>query len=248
MEFSWTTFVLEIINFLVLVWILTHFLYKPVKNIIEARKESIQKTFDDANKSKNEALELQKKYENRLSDWENEKQIKHTQLQQELLEEKKRQMLALEALLNTEKQKFQVREKQHLATIFRKKQKEADLLALKFIAQILKQFADSELENKICKLFLNELSSVLKDKIETLLREFNDKDLIIKIKSAFILKEEQIKDLRLALQNLFNDKKTDFDFSIDESLLAGLHVTIGSVVLHANLRDELQYFSAVTEC
>ena len=30
MELDWTTFVLEIVNFLVLVWILQRYLYRPV--------------------------------------------------------------------------------------------------------------------------------------------------------------------------------------------------------------------------
>ena len=37
MQIDWTTLVLEIINFLVLVWILKRFLYKPVMEAIAAR-------------------------------------------------------------------------------------------------------------------------------------------------------------------------------------------------------------------
>lgn len=32
MELSWSTMVLEIINFLVLIWTLNHFLYMPIQN------------------------------------------------------------------------------------------------------------------------------------------------------------------------------------------------------------------------
>ena len=38
MELDWTTFILEIINFLVLVWILHRFLYQPVMNVIAQRR------------------------------------------------------------------------------------------------------------------------------------------------------------------------------------------------------------------
>ena len=38
MELSWPTFFLEIVNFLVLVWILKRFLYKPILQAIEQRK------------------------------------------------------------------------------------------------------------------------------------------------------------------------------------------------------------------
>ena len=42
MEFNWTTFSFEIINFLILVWILQRFLYKPVTNAIARRKAAIE--------------------------------------------------------------------------------------------------------------------------------------------------------------------------------------------------------------
>jgi len=48
MEFSWTTFFLEIINFLVLVWILQRFLYKPVMKVIAQRKAHIESRLEEA--------------------------------------------------------------------------------------------------------------------------------------------------------------------------------------------------------
>ena len=42
MEFSWTTFTFEVINFLALVWILQHFLYQPVTAAIARRKSAIE--------------------------------------------------------------------------------------------------------------------------------------------------------------------------------------------------------------
>ena len=48
MELSWSTFILEVINFIVLVFILKHFFYKPVLNAIARRRESIDKTMEDA--------------------------------------------------------------------------------------------------------------------------------------------------------------------------------------------------------
>ena len=35
------------------------------------------------------------------------------------------------------------------------------------------------------------------------------------------------------------------EFAVDRNLLAGLEIMVGSYVLRANLRDELEYFSAM---
>ena len=48
MQFNWSTFVLEIINFVVLVWILKHFLYRPVLSLLEKRREKIEQSLSAA--------------------------------------------------------------------------------------------------------------------------------------------------------------------------------------------------------
>ena len=55
MQFDWVTFLLEFVNFLVLVWLLTRFFYKPVRNVIEARKKSIEHKIAEAEKTRTEA-------------------------------------------------------------------------------------------------------------------------------------------------------------------------------------------------
>jgi F-type H+-transporting ATPase subunit b len=42
MELDWTTFALEIINFLALIWILKRFLYRPVLATLGQRRAGIE--------------------------------------------------------------------------------------------------------------------------------------------------------------------------------------------------------------
>ena len=44
MQLDWSTFILEILNFLILVWILKRFLYKPILTMIAERKAAIEQT------------------------------------------------------------------------------------------------------------------------------------------------------------------------------------------------------------
>ena len=48
MQIDWTTFALEILNFLVLVWILKHFFYQPVLAVLDKRRASVEKETADA--------------------------------------------------------------------------------------------------------------------------------------------------------------------------------------------------------
>jgi F-type H+-transporting ATPase subunit b len=69
-EFSWTTFVLEIINFLVLIWILKRFLFKPVKAVVSQRQADIDKQLLESQRLNDESAALKDEYENRLVNWE----------------------------------------------------------------------------------------------------------------------------------------------------------------------------------
>jgi len=63
MQISWWTFALQVVNFLVLVWLLQRFLYRPVRDILEKRKRLATEAFTEADKAKKEAEAAQRRYE-----------------------------------------------------------------------------------------------------------------------------------------------------------------------------------------
>ena len=65
MEIDSTSFVLEIINFLVLVWLLKHFLYRPVLDIIAKRQQQIADDLARAEQSSKAAADMVAEYEAR---------------------------------------------------------------------------------------------------------------------------------------------------------------------------------------
>src|SRR5665647_3963698 len=67
MQINWFTVIAQIINFLILVWLLKRFLYKPILKAIDEREEKIAAQIKDAEAkdvaAKKEQAELQKKNE-----------------------------------------------------------------------------------------------------------------------------------------------------------------------------------------
>ena len=68
MELNWGTFVLEILNFLVLVWLLKRFFYQPVKAMVVRRQQGIVQQLQEAGERQQQAEALQAQYESRLAD------------------------------------------------------------------------------------------------------------------------------------------------------------------------------------
>lgn len=241
MEINWSTFILEIINFLILVWILKYFLYAPIKKAILQRKTSIQKELDEANKMHKDAQKLQNKYENRLLEWEKEKERNQINLQHEMEEEKTKKLADLANALKNEREKNQALEKRRIDEIVSQKEKESIVQTVKFATKMLAQVSCPELEDKIINLFLDDFNSLPKEKIQIMKNEIGDRE-ICKISTAYQLAEKKKNTIIAAIQKQFGDKFS-FSFELNPKLFSGLYVELGAIIFHANLRDELEYFA-----
>ncbi|WMJ21825.1 F0F1 ATP synthase subunit B [Paludicola sp. MB14-C6] len=64
---DWRTMIITLCNFLILMFILKKFLYKPVKKVLDDRKTEIENIYNKANQTNEEAANLKTEYEEKLS-------------------------------------------------------------------------------------------------------------------------------------------------------------------------------------
>jgi F-type H+-transporting ATPase subunit b len=118
MKFDIWTFLFQIINFVVLLFILKRLLYKPIRDIMEKRRGLIEKTVEDAEKAKRGALELKEKHQEELNKIKESKMQALEKMQNEIEEEKKKLIMEAEneakkviekekAIFDTEKRKLE---------------------------------------------------------------------------------------------------------------------------------------------
>jgi F-type H+-transporting ATPase subunit b len=65
MLIDWFTVGAQVLNFLILVWLLKHFLYKPILNAIDAREKRIASELADADAKKSEAQKERDDFQNK---------------------------------------------------------------------------------------------------------------------------------------------------------------------------------------
>lgn len=242
MELSWSSLILEIINFLVLIWILKHFFYGPIQKTILARKKMVQDKLDNAEKLNSEASELQKKYENRLAEWQEEKDKLKKDFEQTLEQWKSEEIITFEKKFKSEKKTFFSREKQKSAEISEKNAKEAFLLAGTFSAKFLMSFTDEHLEKKIIEKMIEDLNDFSAEK-KQFIADLAEQNQVV-VQSAYPINKQQQQHLLQVIKKLV-PKKLNVDFSENPDLFAGLTIQIGSIILQANLRDELKFFTEI---
>ena len=77
MLFDWFTLVAQLVNFLILAWLLKRFLYKPILNTIDQREKHIAAQISDAESRKTEAL----------------KELENLRVQNEQLEQQRQELM-----------------------------------------------------------------------------------------------------------------------------------------------------------
>ncbi|MCK5120432.1 MAG: F0F1 ATP synthase subunit delta [Methylococcales bacterium] len=242
MEFNLSTFAFEIINFLILVWILQRLFYKPVREMISRRKQHIDQSLAEATLMHQEAEQLKQNYENRLQQWELEKQAAMTEMHQQLETERQQQLLVLLKELEQVRKKNQTAMQRQQLELHRHQQILALQNGARFATLLLQQTAGPELENHLFQLLLSQLKQ-LPEACQHIVQTLENKETLeINISSAFPLTQNQVQQLEQKLTSLV-DKPLQFKYSQNPELIAGLKVDIGAWALHTNLQHELSGFA-----
>lgn len=244
MEFNLTTFILEIINFLILIWILQRLFYKPLLEVIAKRKQTIDQSLSEAKNLQQQAEQQCNLYENRQKLWEQEKQAALNALYQQIEVERRTQMDRLNADLEQEKQKAKVTLSRQQQELQQQVEKQALQNGARFAGILLKQSASPELETRLITLLVDHLTTMPEACRLCLQMLGTKKSVPVKITSAYPLTADIQQQLEQKLGSLINSP-VNFQYHQDAELIAGLRIDIGAWVLNANLQHELIGFAEI---
>ena len=246
MELDWTTLALEALNFLVLVWLLKRFFYRPVLAVIEKRRAETAKTIADAEAARREAETLKAEYTTRLATVDEARASARARLDEEIAAERARRLSALEAEIETERKRRETLEAHQKSEREAALERQALALAARFATHLLDRLAGPELNAKLADLALAEMAAQAPEKLEALRGALREPGGSIKVVSAYPLDEARRQAFTAALARLAGRSLVP-EFSEDAVLKAGVCVMAGSWVLMANLRDELGFFAGSFE-
>jgi len=214
MKIDWFTVGAQVVNFLILVWLLKRFLYKPILDAIDAREERVAKSIADAEAKQANADQEQETFQSKNKEFDEQKEGLLTEAKDKAETERKRLFdearQAVEALRAKQEGELR-REQQSLADeVTRRTQAEVFALA----RQTLAQLAGTTLEERMAEVFtdrLQELEPAAKEDLRKALSESGDPLLV---RSAFELPTAQREALQAALNGAFSaDVKTEFEIA-----------------------------------
>ena len=230
---------LEAINFLILIWILKRFLYKPVLEVISNRKAVIEKSKTDAESLFNDAEKLQQRYQNRLVEWDKELQAARHSLTLEIEAERANKTISFKKDLEKERQKVKASEANRLANERQQIEATAMAHAAKFAASLLKHVACQDVEFRLVELVINQLSNLPSEQVDLVRNSSGQLPDEILVVSAYPLADDQRLQFKQALRDLLS-LNIPVRFEQDVDLLAGARIGVGDWILGINIQDELK--------
>ena len=242
MIIDWYTIIFQIINFMILVFLLRRFLYGPVIRAMDDREEKIVQREKDAAAKKKRAEDEAQRY----------------QLQKAELEDQEEQILEkARAAAEKEKRELLEQARQEVDETRRRWQESFDRERETFISELrrriglqacsvargcLQDLADIHLEKLIWGVFINKLENLPgEDRLE-LKKALTAEGETITLKSAFETKPEQLNELEQALEKLLPDagKKFKLTAATAADLICGLELDAGGYRLAWSMDSYLE--------
>jgi F-type H+-transporting ATPase subunit b len=224
MLIDWFTVGAQVVNFLILVWLLKHFLYGPIIDAIDARENRIAKELADADERKAQAQEEHETYRKKNEAFDKQRATLISEAQDEASTERSRLMdeahQAADAL-SAKRQKALQQDTDNLhQAIGRRAQQEVFAITRKALTDL----AGTCLEERMCDVFihrLQEMDDKTKAEFATGLKSALGLALL---RSAFDLPPAQ----RTAIQNAVNSSfsaETKIEFETAPDLVSGIELT-----------------------
>jgi len=224
MLIDWFTVGAQIVNFLILVWLLMHFLYKPILDAIDAREKKIAAELADADKKKAEAEKERTDFEDKNNAFDEQRSALLAKAADEakseherLMDQAKKDAGSLRASQAEALRGDQIRLASEITILV---EKEVFAIARKALTDL----ATVSLEERVGEVFtrhLRELDPKAKELLGTALKNSSQPALI---RSAFDLPADQ----RAAIQNALNETFSavvPIKFEESQDVICGIELT-----------------------
>jgi F-type H+-transporting ATPase subunit b len=239
MLIDWFTIGAQVLNFLILVWLMKRFLYKPILHAIENREKRIATELANADKKKAETQKESDEFKHKNEEFDQQRAALLSKAtdeaeveRQRLLDEARKAAAALSS-----KQQETLRNDEHNLhqAISRQTQQEVFAIARKALTDL----ATTSLEERLGEVFtrrLREMDGKVKAGLAEALKTASDPAIV---RSAFDLPAEQ----RAAIQNALNETfsaEINVRFETAPDLISGIELTTNGQKVAWSIADYLE--------
>lgn len=224
MLIDWFTVIAQVINFLILVWLMKRFLYRPILNAIDAREKRIAAKIADADTKKAEAQKERDEYQHKNEVFDQQRK-EHMNKVKEAAKTERAQ------LLDTARQEAEdLRTSLQLALkneqlglnneLSRRVREEVFAIARKTLFDL----AGASLEERMTDIFLDRLRELSSAQMAELKSAFITSPSPMLVRTAFKLPTPQCSAIEMTIKEILGKEK-QVEFDIVPDLVSGIEIS-----------------------
>jgi len=238
MQINWFTVIAQVLNFLLLVWLLRRFLYKPILDAINKRESKITSQLNEAEAQKAEAQKEKEEFihKNELFDQQKDERMngmlnESKETKQKLLEEARNEANTLRAKLE-ETYKSMV-ESSH-DEISQRTQKEVFAIARKALVDL----STVSLEQQLTIVFISKLKDLNEEERKRFTKAVKVDNASVLLLSTFELPAQQQRDIATLINETMG-AETQIQFKMSPKLICGIELSTNGYKLAWSISEYL---------
>jgi F-type H+-transporting ATPase subunit b len=224
MKINWFTVIAQVINFLILVWLLKKFLYKPILNAVNEREKKITDQLKDADAQKAAAQKEQDDFKKKNEDFDGQKKALMDKAVADANTEKQKLMDTAKADADTLRNNMEKAAKEKQASdnteIAEKTQQQVFAITRKALTDI----ASISLEEQSASTFIKHLKESSDEEKKQFTDAFKSNSNAILVRSAFELPAKQQGEIHDAV-NIILSADAQLQFKTAPEIISGIELS-----------------------
>ena len=238
MLIDWFTVIAQIINFLVLVWLLKRFLYRPILNAIDEREKRIADELADADSKRAGAEQQREEFQQKNAEFEKHRAVAMDEVIVEAKTEKERLLNAVREETDALRSKLERALKNEQASLQETLNQQVTREVFAIARQALTDLADSQLEVSMANVFVKRLGKLSDEEKSSLHLAFIDSDKPLIVHTAFDLPAEQNTFIKTALHDVVG-RSVEVQFATDLDVISGIEINANGQKIAWSIADYL---------
>lgn len=239
MQIDWITFVAQIFNLFILVWILKRFLYQPILDVIEKRKNEINEKIDSATSLQRQAESEFQSLKSEKEDFEKSLQKQRNDLTKELTQQRKESLEVIKQEAN--QLKLQLHDQIKIQNENLKSELENFISHdfLNIAGKIITDLTDATPIERVLNLFYEKLVKLTKSEKTKIIKIIKNQKVIF-VNSSETLSENHKRDMNRFLRDYFEiPPKTKIQYKTESTLVLGIEIRFADIAVDWTVKNYL---------
>jgi F-type H+-transporting ATPase subunit b len=239
LQLNWSTVLLQILDFVIMAFVLWRFLFKPVVRILDQRSARVTSALTDAEQKQQAAEAMRTEYESKLAEAEEQVVVMQQQGQEELararrevLDETRQELTAMRGNADNE-----IREARQQA-VFQHRQALGQLIT-SLSARMIREATSDGFQEGALEQFIKRLAALPEEEYRQAKQLGTEDEVRVELVSAHEMEPGRRARIEAQVKELAG-QPIEIAYRVDPSLVAGATLRFGDLVIDGSLAGQLE--------